>query len=421
MQAYWYSKKDPVQVSPLSGDHVVDVAIVGGGMAGLSCALTLCEAGKTVAIIERDFCGSGASGKAAGFILPDAELELESLVRTYGIDGAKKLWEFVGGGVSHIQRNIQAYRFNCDYQQEDSMFVANDTKSKRFVFEERESRTKLGYSCEVFEQPELRKSINSPHYTAGIRYTGTFGIDPFAYCQELASLARAKGVRIFEHTDVRHIYGDRVETARGAVSAPHIVVSADRFIPDLGKLRSEIYHVQTFVAITTPLTNEQVRSLFPQGNLLVWDTDLMYHYFRVTGENKLLIGWGDITRTYAPHPSKHFGQVARHLRTYLAKAFPQVPFEFERIWPGMLGVTKDLLPIMGHDKEFASIWYVGAATGLSWASALGTYSAEKILTGRDDFDTLFSSTRTFTIGPRVQKLLTKPVSFALSHALIKYL
>jgi gamma-glutamylputrescine oxidase len=390
-------------------------------MAGLSCAQTLVAAGKKVAIVEREFCGAGASGKAAGFILQDSELELGELIRTRGVDDAKKIWEFVGTGVERIRNNIQENHFDCDYQKEDSMFVANNQASKHFVYEERESRSKLGYSFEVYEQPELRRAINSPRYTAGIRYTGTFGIDPFAYCQEFSEMLQKQGVRIFENTAVQQIEKDHVTTASGTVFAKNIVVCADRFIPEFGKLQSEIYHIQTFVGVTTSLTAEQVKLLFPSGNLLVWDTDLIYHYFRVTGENKLLLGWADVTYTYSPSPAKHYGRFPPHLRAYFAKTFPQFPIEWERIWPGMLGVTKDLLPIMGPDEIYDSIWYAGAATGLPWATALGVYSAERILNGRNDFDEVFSSKRTFTIGPRVQKMLTKPLSFALSHALIKYL
>jgi len=421
MLPYWYSKREPLYTLPLSEDCTVDVVIVGGGIAGLSCAQILSAAGKKVAIVEREFCGSGASGKAAGFILQDSELELGELIRTHGVDGAKKLWEFVGGGVEQIRNNIQEHNLSCDYQKEDSMFVANNQTSKHFIQEERESRSKLGYQFEVYEQPALQQAINSPRYTAGIRYTGTFGIDPFAYCQELSELLQKQGVHIFENTGVQQIEKDRVITARGTVFAEHIVVCADRFIPEFDKLQSEIYHIQTFVGVTKSLTDEQVKLLFPSGNLLVWDTDLIYHYFRVTGENKLLLGWADVMYTYSPNPAKHYGRFAPHLRAYFAKTFPQFPIEFERIWPGMLGVTKDLLPIMGPDEIHDSIWYAGAATGLPWASALGAYSAERILNERNDFDNVFSSKRKFTIGPRVQKMLTKPLSFALSHALIKYL
>ena len=94
--------------------------------------------------------------------------------------------------------------------------------------------------------------------------------------------------------------------------------------------------------------------------------------------------------------------------------------ELEYVWPGMLGVSKDLLPIMGNDEKMENVWYVGAATGLPWATALGIYAAERIIGGRNEFDEVFSWRRKFTIGSRMQALLTTPITYAVSHGIAKY-
>lgn len=87
----------------------------------------------------------------------------------------------------------------------------------------------------------------------------------------------------------------------------------------------------------------------------------------------------------------------------------------------MLGVSKDLLPIMGPDQKMKNVWYVGAATGLPWAAALGVYAADKIINGRNEFDQEFSWKRRFVIGSHTQKLLTTPITYAVSHGIAKYL
>jgi transposase len=86
----------------------------------------------------------------------------------------------------------------------------------------------------------------------------------------------------------------------------------------------------------------------------------------------------------------------------------------------MLGVSKDLLPIHAPDRERDSIWYVGAATGLPWATALGRYAAERLVAGRRDFDAAFSPEREFAVGPRLQALLSTPVTFAISNAVVRF-
>jgi gamma-glutamylputrescine oxidase len=95
---YWQlaTVDDPPDV--LREDAVADTAIVGGGLAGLSCADRLCDAGQSVIILERGRCGSGASGRSSGFLTPDSELELTDLIRNRGEECAKALWELAGSG-----------------------------------------------------------------------------------------------------------------------------------------------------------------------------------------------------------------------------------------------------------------------------------------------------------------------------------
>lgn len=153
---------------------------------------------------------------------------------------------------------------------------------------------------------------------------------------------------------------------------------------------------------------------------MVWDTDLVYNYFRVTGQNRLLIGGGDLFYTYAHQLAQNTERFKYRLTQYIQDKFPFLNVELEYVWPGMLGVSKDLLPIMGFDSNSNKIWFAGAATGLPWAAALGYYAAEKFLFGRSEFDERFSPKRKFIIGRRLQAFLTTPPAYAISHGISKY-
>jgi len=189
----------------------------------------------------------------------------------------------------------------------------------------------------------------------------------------------------------------------------------------LGSLKEEIYHVQTFLGITKPLSTDQIQKIFPGNAMMVWDTDLVYNYFRLTGDNRLLIGGGDLLYTYAHHVTENTVRFGRRLKNYIGKKFPHITIEMECIWPGMLGVSKDLLPIVGPDENNDCVFYVGAATGLPWAAALGDYAADYLLHGRNEFHKDFSPERHFVIGRRLQSLLRTPPTYALSHGIAKYL
>jgi gamma-glutamylputrescine oxidase len=91
---FWYDQGTGLSspLPPLSSDIRTDVVVVGGGIAGLTCAQALNEQGRRVVLLEKDYCGSGASGRSSGFITPDSEMELSSLVRSRGPERAKRLW-----------------------------------------------------------------------------------------------------------------------------------------------------------------------------------------------------------------------------------------------------------------------------------------------------------------------------------------
>lgn len=418
---YWYSLKDPKPNESFLGEIKTDVAIIGGGMAGLSCAQKLHDTGRKVVIIEKDFCGSGASGKTSGFITPDSEIELSSLLDTYGPEKARRIWEFVISGVDRIRKNIDRYNISCDYQIQDSLFIANNASGFKHVKKEHEARTQLGYVSTLYDNTKIEEIISGEKYAGAVRYSDTFGMNSYLYCQAMKDTLRASGVPIHEQTPVKSIVGHDIVTPHGRITAGHIIVCADRFIPDLGVLKKEIYHVQTFLGITKPLSPDQIQAIFPNSPMMVWDTDLVYNYFRLTGDNRLLVGGGDLLYTYAHNITKNNARFGRRLQNYIKKKFPSIDIEMEYLWPGMLGVSKDLLPIIGPDEGNDCVFYVGAATGLPWAAALGQYAADRVLSGRNEFDEDFSSRRHFVIGRRMQSLLRTPATYALSHGIAKYL
>lgn len=418
---YWYSLKNPKPNETLWGEIKTDIVVIGAGMTGLSCAQKIHDAGRKVVVIEKDFCGSGASGKTSGFITPDSEIELSSLLDTYGPEKARRIWEFVIYGVNSIRKNIERYNISCDYQRQDSLFIANNTSSFKHIKKEHEARTQLGYTSTLYNNTKVKKIIGSKEYEGAVRYPDTFGMNSYLYCQSMKEILQASGVRIYEQTPAKSIVGHEMVTPHGKITADHIIVCTDRFIPDLGILKKEIYHVQTFLGITKPLSLDQVRAIFPNDAMMVWDTDLVYNYFRLTGDNRLLIGGGDLLYTYAHNVTNNTARFGRRLKNYIKKKFPMVDIEMEYLWPGMLGVSKDLLPIIGPDENNDCMFYVGAATGLPWAVALGQYAADHFLYNRNEFDETFSQHRKFVIGPRLQSLLRTPTTYALSHGIAKYL
>jgi len=422
-QVYWYQQRARPrrELPPLGGNAEVEMVVVGGGVAGLTCAHALSERGHKVVVLERSFCGSGASGRSSGFITPDSEMELSDLVRSRGPERARRLWEFVVSGVDEIRGNIQGYRIDCDYQVQDSLFLANSPKGASKVIREHDARTRMGYESTLYDAHSIRSVLTSKECCGGVRYSGTFGINAYLYCQVMRDILRESGVTIHEQSRVTEI-GDGSVTANGyMVRADHVLLCVDHFLPELGELTSEVYHLQTFLGVTTPLSDAQISTVFPESRLMVWDSDLIYQYFRITGDNRLLIGGSSVQYAYARKQHAAAPRIVRKMLAFARRKFPQLPVEIEYFWPGLIGVSKDFVPLAGQDATRPTISFVTGATGLAWAAALGRYMAEKVVSGRSDLDEEFDPGRSFVIGASAQRLMGKSAAFALSHGVVKLL
>ena len=108
----------PADMQPsLQGDIHADVVIIGGGYTGLSTALALHERGVASVILERDFCGYGASGRNAGHLTPTICKDLPTAVKIFGRETAANLACYADFCVENAEQMMRTYGIDCDYNQ----------------------------------------------------------------------------------------------------------------------------------------------------------------------------------------------------------------------------------------------------------------------------------------------------------------
>lgn len=414
-QVFWYLKRE--EEPACHKDFEVDVVIVGGGMAGLSAAQAFSKRGKKVAVLEQYYCGAGASGKSSGFITPNAEVSFTGFSNRYNPDAAHAIWDCITQGVEDIRANILENNFPCDYAPQDTLMLATSENALKVFKTEHENLVKFGYKTVFLSADQVRKKIGSDKYYGGMTYEDTFGITSYDYCQELKQHLKQAGVQVFENATVTAIDDHTVTTPHASITAQYIVICIDRFMPELGLLKKEVYHAQTFLMISEVLTEEQIRSIFPEEKLLVWDSELVYNYFRVTPHNQLLLGGGSVGTTYSRKAQYDNQAMFLKLTNYFEEKFPGRNIQFKQMWPGLIGISKDIAPLAGSDKDRPYVYYIAGAAGLPIAAALGRYSAEHLLEGRTDLDAYFSPYRRFKIDGALQSILGTPLTFALCNNL----
>ena len=238
----------------------------------------------------------------------------------------------------------------------------------------------------------------------------------------MRNILEQQGVQIFEQAHVNRVDDKGAYTQYHSIRAQHIVICVDKiFTSVLIYVQDDVYHAQTFLAVSKPLSDGEIKQLFPEQKLMVWDTDLIYQYFRIIKDNRFLIGGGKLIDTYALQENHHPTSVLKKLSRYAHRLFPQVKFEFEYFWPGLIGISKNLVPIAGQHPQYKNIYFATTAEGLPWATALGDYLAHKIVDGRSDFDEVFTPNRKYHISGTLQHILGKRLTFALSNGIVELL
>ena len=410
----------------LSKSLKCDVLIVGGGVSGISAAAEFVKQGRSVALIERNILGGGSAGRSAGFLTPDSELELHQLVRRYGPEAAREIWDAPLRGIDRLVNGIKKFDIQCGLVAQDSLFLGLGKSGKEAVESELECRTSVGFTDQrTYETQSLKTIIGAEGFSAGICYGGTYGINPLLCLQGFKDVLVDHGVQVFESTELERIEDHTAYTRGGSITADHIIIAVDKLNPSISPLANEIFHAQTFMSVSAPLTDKEVSQLFPSGKQMqCWDSKLVYSYWRLTGDNRMLLGGGSAITTFLRDAWNNPGPIKRVIKEF-KKHFPFLrDLPFIQFWPGLIDTTRDLLPIIVKPPTAPHLQFILGVVGLPWASFAGSFAARNILGSADEdykkYYHYFSNRRHFTLPAGLAKVIGKPMLFSLTNGWAKF-
>ena len=234
----------------------------------------------------------------------------------------------------------------------------------------------------------------------------------------MKNLLLKKGARVYEGSEVKNIEGTTVKTHLGSVKAKNVIICIDKMKKELNEeVSRKYYHVQTYLAVSEPLSKEEMKALFPKGELMCWDSNLIYIHYRPIKENRIILGGSTAWATYYPkyyHSPSIIDSVIKEFK----RRFPQIKdVDFTHYWSGMIDVTKDLAPIVDYDKNNKAVQYVMGCAGLNWATFCGDYAARRVLEPKktEDLSEFLGMNRGFFLPEFFQRIFGKRTTFALSH------
>jgi glycine/D-amino acid oxidase-like deaminating enzyme/nitrite reductase/ring-hydroxylating ferredoxin subunit len=226
----WFDKVDAPSFPALSEDMDLDVAIIGGGMVGLSCAWLLRNSGLRAAVIEARRVGRQATGRSTAKVTSQHGLKYASLIKKFGEAGARAYADANQKAVDHIATICEQLPGKGGIEPRSAyVFATNDDEVKKLEDETRAAQS-LALPAEL-----VRDAVLPFETRALMRFTGQYQFDPYLYLTELAK-AIAPGVPVFENSRVEKAeYGSpcaisvngRTVRARHVVVATHMPVAGD--------------------------------------------------------------------------------------------------------------------------------------------------------------------------------------------------
>ncbi len=371
----WYDTTaiPPPKTTPLGGvsNTPYDVAIIGGGLAGLTALYQLARNGVNAVLLEARTIASGASGRNGGFCSPGWAADHEKITRLVGQDAANHLADIAEHGTDWM-RDMMA----------QPSYANASPKFGELILSRNAQRFEASGTQQVMERSDLRQVLNTDSYKHGLFDPNAFHFHPLNFMRQLAQDAISAGGQIVEHAPVTQSrrMGDVHHLTAGTTS-----ILARTVIHAIGGYggrenafaRRHLLPIRTYIGVSAPMRD--VLDHHIRCDWAIADTRRAGNYYRRLPDGRLL--WGMAITAFGTLDVK---AVKNMVRRDIAKTFPKLAVDMrdagigiDFAWAGNMAYARHFMPFVGqitpHNFMLAGFGGHGMNTAPAAAIALTDY------------------------------------------------
>lgn len=384
----WLS--EPYQPRPaLSGRHTCDVAVLGGGIVGVSTAYFLARSGmQRVLLLEAQDIASGATGRNAGFLSSEIAAEYERWCTDEERRSiARKILSIGRQNRALVRGLMRSHGISCEHEQKGIVWGALDEEGLRAAGRSHRALKEDGYPVQWLTDTDIGKLY--PH-TQGLH--GGYLLPDHStfhsglYVRGLASVAEELGATIHEHSPVRSLQsaerGVTLRTPDGTVDCASVVLACNAYLPLLLPNVSSVIRAHRAQMIATVASSLPLLPIPFQGAVSSSSPPvegIPSYYGRSLPDGRIIFGGG---RAEAPETERIHAldctmieQVQQAIGSFLAKHFPEIArLPVTHRWGGPMALTPDKKPLVGALPDSKHM-YIAAGMNGNGMGAYGTIAA----------------------------------------------
>jgi glycine/D-amino acid oxidase-like deaminating enzyme len=334
--------------APLKGSQRADVAILGGGYAGMSSAYNLIRRfpNKRIVLLEGACCGYGASGRNGGFADPGMP-GLDTVYDEAGPSAARAYYDATYLGARQIRDFVVEHGIDCDLERNGNIALATEEEHVPALEAKQRRYREMGLEAELLDTEAVRRAVASERFVGGLRLPHHAILNPAKLARGIKRVIESLGVEVFERSKVMRITpGDpvHIETEFGELRAANAVVALNGYAPKLGLFRRRLIPLSNYIAATEPLSAM---------------------YLRLTVDDRIVFGGESAPYYYDSAPSSGNHKPAlQKLKRSLVTTFPQLEgVRFTHGWGGTMGFTMDFMPSVGALDGQKNVFYAVGFNG----------------------------------------------------------